>query len=141
VNIAHIWEKQKLNYDVFADETDKAHQKLRQLNADISWYHNNSYGLTAGIFRTSGTRDPSLFTPEEDVGSRTGSPTTHGYMVQADWTPFGKEASWGAPWANLRLGIQYTGYSKFNGAKNDYDGFGRNASDNNTVMLFSWLSF
>ena len=141
VNVAHIWESQTLNYDVFADETDKAHQKLRQFNADISWYHNNSYGLTGGIFRTSGTRDPLLFTPETDVGSRTGSPTTHGYMVQADWTPFGKESSWGAPWANLRLGVQYTGYSKFNGAKNDYDGSGRNASDNNTVMLFSWLSF
>ncbi len=141
VNIAQIWERQTLDYAVFAEETDKAHQKLRQFNADVSWYHNNSYGLTAGIFRVSGTRDEMLFTPEPDAGSRTGSPNTSGYILQADWTPFGKESSWAAPWANLRLGVQYTGYSKFNGAKTDYDGSGRNASDNNTLMLFSWLSF
>lgn len=140
-NISHIWESQRLNYGLFAEETDRSHQRLRQMNADLSWYHDNSYGLTAGIFRISGTTDRLLFVPEEDVGSRTGSPNTNGYIVQADWTPFGKEASWGSPWANLRLGVQYTGYSKFNGSKRDYDGFGRNASDSNTLMLFSWLSF
>jgi hypothetical protein len=140
-NIAQIWETQTLDHAVFAAETDLAHQQLTQFNADVSWYHNNSFGLTAGLFRVTGTRDPLLFTPEADAGSRTGSPNTAGYILQADWTPFGKETSWASPWANLRLGAQYTGYSKFNGAKTDYDGSGRNASDNNTLMLFSWLSF
>jgi len=32
----------------------------------------------------------------------------------------------------MRVGLQYTGYSKFNGASSNYDGFGRNASDNDT---------
>jgi hypothetical protein len=32
-------------------------------------------------------------------------------------------------------------YSKFNGASNNYDGFGRNASDNNTFYLLGWLMF
>jgi hypothetical protein len=58
-----------------------------------------------------------------------------------DWTPWGKEDSWMAPNANLRLGLQYTAYSKFNGASNDYDGAGRDASDNNTLMLLAWLAF
>jgi hypothetical protein len=61
-------------------------------------------------------------------------------MVQGDWTAFGKEDSWGAPWANLRLGLQYTGYTKFNGAKNNYDGLGRDASDNNTLFAFAWFA-
>lgn len=141
VNVSNIWENQRLDYDVFVGDTTRRRQRLRQFNADFSWYHDNAFGLTAGAFSTTGTTDTDLFTPEEDVGSRTGSPNTAGYILQADWTPFGKEQSWGAPWANLRLGVQYTGYTKFNGAKSDYDGFGRNASDNNTVMLFSWLSF
>jgi hypothetical protein len=29
----------------------------------------------------------------------------------------------------------------FNGGKNNYDGFGRNASNNNTVFLYAWLAF
>jgi len=37
--------------------------------------------------------------------------------------------------------LQYTGYGKFNGAKNNYDGTGRNAKDNNTLFLDLWLAF
>ena len=36
---------------------------------------------------------------------------------------------------NLQLGAQYTAYTRFNGAANNYDGSGRNASANNTVYL------
>ena len=32
-----------------------------------------------------------------------------------------------SPWANLKLGIQYTAYTQFNGGNKNYDGFGRNA--------------
>jgi hypothetical protein len=42
---------------------------------------------------------------------------------------------------NLRLGLQYTGYWRFNGGSMNYDGFGRSASDNNSVFLFTWLAF
>jgi hypothetical protein len=65
---------------------------------------------------------------------------TDSYMLQADWTPFGKNDSWGAPFANLRLGAQYTMFTKYNGATTNYDGNGRNASDNNTLYLFAWMS-
>jgi hypothetical protein len=46
-----------------------------------------------------------------------------------------------APWANLKLGLQYTAFSRFNGAGQNYDGFGRNASNNNTLYLFAWVAF
>jgi hypothetical protein len=32
-------------------------------------------------------------------------------------------------------------YTEFNGAPKNYDGFGRSASDNNTLFLFAWLIF
>ena len=76
-----------------------------------------------------------------DASFAKGSPNSSGYILQADWTPWGKEASWGAPWANLRLGAQYTMFTKFNGAKTNYDGNGRDAKDNNTLFLFGWVSF
>jgi hypothetical protein len=49
--------------------------------------------------------------------------------------------SWGGPWVNVRVGLQYTGYLKFNGGTSDYDGFGRTAHQNNSLFLFSWLAF
>ena len=57
------------------------------------------------------------------------------------WVPFGKADSWAGPWVNLKLGAQYVLYTEFNGAAKNYDGFGRNASDNNSIYLFAWLIF
>ncbi len=93
-----------------------------------------------GLFDIRGNNDESLYASEPDSGSSTGSPDTRGWIFQTDWTPFGKENSWNAPWANLRLGLQYTLYTKFNGAKHDYDGYGRDASDNNTIFAFIWAA-
>ncbi len=63
-----------------------------------------------------------------------------GTVFQADYTPFGKEDSWPRPFANLRVGPQYTVYTKYDGATTNYDGTGRNASDNNTLYLFVWMA-
>ncbi len=140
-NLAFLHERQNRDFDVFNGATETRRHTLNSLSANGSWYYKNSYGLTGGLFSSWGSRDPELFEPEEDGGSRTGRPNTCGYILQADWIPFGKENSWGAPFANLRLGIQYTGYFKFNGARRNYDGFGRNASDNNTLYGFAAVSF
>ena len=45
------------------------------------------------------------------------------------------------PWLNTKLTAQFTQYSKFNGASSNYDGLGRNASDNNSIYLIAWLAF
>ena len=37
-----------------------------------------------------------------------------------------------------QLALQYAFYFKFNGAQSNYDGFGRNAWDNNTLYLLAW---
>jgi hypothetical protein len=55
--------------------------------------------------------------------------------------PFGKDDSWGSPLANLKLGIQYTIYTMFNGGTKNYDGFGDNASGNNTLFVYAWQAF
>ena len=72
--------------------------------------------------------------------SATASPRASGEVLQADWTPWGKATSWHQPWAILRLGVQYTHYDLFNGAGSNYDGDGRNASDNDTLFLFAWFA-
>jgi hypothetical protein len=42
---------------------------------------------------------------------------------------------------NLKLGAQYIAYTHFNGPSSNYDGAGRNASNNNIFLLFAWLIF
>jgi hypothetical protein len=37
--------------------------------------------------------------------------------------------------------VNYTGYTRFNGASMNYDGANRNAADNNTVYMAIWLLF
>src|SRR5207244_992120 len=45
------------------------------------------------------------------------------------------------PWQNLRLQFQYVAYDQFNGSSSNYDGFGRRASDNNTLYILTWLLY
>jgi hypothetical protein len=140
-NFTYLHERQQRDFDVEEGTTDRRGHKLNSVKGSVSYYRDNTYGVTGALFNSWGTRDTDLFEPEEDGGSRTGKPNTSGFILQADWTPFGKESSPGNPWLNLRLGLQYTGYFKFNGSSHDYDGFGRDASDNNTIYGFANVAF
>jgi hypothetical protein len=106
-----------------------------------SYYYDQTYGLTLGLFSVQGSHDAILYAAGQDSGSRTFSPNANGYVIQIDWTPFGKEDSLWQPWANLRLALQYTGYLNFNGNVSNYDGFDRSAADNNTLYLLGWIAF
>jgi hypothetical protein len=65
---------------------------------------------------------------------------SRGYVALLEYVPFGKLGSFAAPWLNLRVGVQYTAYQRFNGGGANYDGFGRSASDNNTLFGFFWFA-
>jgi hypothetical protein len=41
----------------------------------------------------------------------------------------------------MRVGLQYTAYGKFDGARSNYDGANADASDNNALRVFTWLAF
>lgn len=140
INTSFIHEEQTLDATYHAGEAERKNANLNRFDLSGSYFYEKTYGLTLGWFKTSGDRDASRYAPEEDAGSRTGSPDSTGYTLEASWTPFGKEESWNSPWANLRLGLQYTGYTQFNGSSSNYDGFGRDASDNNTLFAYLWMS-
>ncbi|MBN9560990.1 MAG: cytochrome C [Alphaproteobacteria bacterium] len=114
---------------------------LNQARASLSFFYKDTYGLTLGIENTWGTPDPVLYAPAPVTGSANGKPNSNAFIVEADWIPFGKQDSWAAPWVNLKLGLQYTLYTRFNGGTRNYDGFGRNAGGNNTLYAFAWLIF
>lgn len=137
LNTSYIHEKQSRSQQYEAGDAEHRNGQLNEFKLNASYTYDQTWGLTAGRFATNGSSDALLY----GDGYADGSPNTAGYILQADWTPWGKENSWAAPWANLRLGLQYTLYDKFNGAKTNYDGSGRDAKDNDTLYFFVWTSF
>lgn len=140
VNASFTHEANRLESAFANGEADRPRHSLNSATLNASYYFGNRYGLTFGWFDVTGARDLSLYAAEPDFGSANGKPSSRGEIFQADWTPFGKPESWKQPWANLRLGVQYTHFDMLNGSDSNYDGFGRNASDNDTVFLFAWLA-
>lgn len=126
VHGSYTREKNDLNVSAPGDGTGR----LSSLNLNASYFYDQTYGVTLGLFDTHGNNNAALWNTV--MGNN--SPDSRGYMLQFDWTPWGKETSWRAPWANLRLGLQYTGYNKF-------DGFSAGASDNNSLSVFAWTAF
>lgn len=108
-----------------------------------TYYYLNTYGATVSWNSVWGNKNPDIFNTGADdaSGSIAGSPNTDAITLEADYVPFGKDGSFGSPWANLKLGVQYTIYTRFNGHATNYDGFGRDAADNNTLYLFAWTVF
>ncbi len=134
--LSWISERQHLPASVALGNADNARDKLHSFNATATYMRDKTYGLEAGYFSTTGTGDPALY------GTRTGYPNSNGYILEADWLPFNKNGGPSFyPMSSLKLSLQYVGYTKFDGAKTNYDGSGRNASDNNTLFLQAWLVF
>lgn len=121
--------------------SSQAGNHLDQVRINLAYWYQRTYGLNFGWQNTWGNANPALYAPAPITGSANGKPNSNAFVIEADWVPFGKEQSWGRPLANLKIGIQYTIYTRFNGGGRNYDGFGRNAGDNNTLFLYAWLAF
>jgi hypothetical protein len=104
------------------------------------YYYRSSvgtFGGSAGYFSTTGNRDTVLYAPDQVDGSRTGKPDSDGVILELDYLPF--EGKW--KYFSPKASLQYTLYHEFNGSHSNYDGFGRDASDNNTLFFLLWFMF
>lgn len=124
--------------------------KTNLVRAKFSYVYQARYGGSFSLFDLTGSTnsvnqtsgyDPTTLkitssqganAPSTRVsGNLTGNPATRGMTYETFWMPL----------QNLRAGLQYTVYEKFNGARENYDGFGRNASDNNSLFLYVWAAY
>lgn len=137
VNASYVWEKQNLKYTYGLGDSDKKNNDLNKFQIAASYHYAQTWGITGSLFDTTSSKDATL-----NSSSYNGRTNTSGYMLQGDWTPWGKESSWAAPWANVRLGVQYTGYNKYEGGNHYIDDLGndRKARDNNTLSFFLWTA-
>ncbi len=131
VHGTYIHEKSNLGATFLAQGASTAANHLNTFKVDSTYHWTNRYTATGAMFSTTGNSDPLLYAPGALTGSNNGSPNTRGYTAQL--------AFW--PVQNIDLNLNYTGYLKFNGASNNYDGANRNASDNNTVYVALWVNF
>jgi hypothetical protein len=104
---------------------------LNTAQANVEYHYGTKLSGTVGVFNVNGTPDPLLFPQAAVSGSANGDPRSSGYILNLSWWPE----------QNVDLAVQYTGYTRFNGAQNNYDGAGRNASGNNTIFLLARFVF
>lgn len=115
-----------------ASMTDGAAGDVTSWRAYGAYVWRKTYGTTLAYFSTRGSQDFMLYNTGASItGSVTGRPDTAGTITELSYIPQ----------QNVRLALRYTAYSKFNGARRDYDGFGRNASDNNTIYFYTWFLY
>ncbi len=138
-NLSFVHESRQLAASFAAGDSDAISNHLDTTHFDVEYAYEQTWTATLGWFDVDGSRNPSLLAPEEVNGSANGSPDSRGYAVQLEYVPFGKVAA-SRPTLNVRIGVQYIAYQRFNGGDSNYDGFGRSASDNDTVFAFVWLA-
>ena len=133
----YILEYQDLSASQTLGLSTNSFNSLHSFHIKGTYYYKQMIGLTAGYFNLQGSSDSLLF---GDV-SANNSPNSAGWTFELDYIPFnyGGPAFW--PWLNMKLGLQYIRYSKFDGASTNYDGAGTNASANNTLFAFAWFAF
>ena len=114
---------------------------LNTIQANAEYHFGDKYSATFGWFDVDGKPDFLLYSSATTTGgvttippvsgSANGDPRSSGYLANVSWWPV----------QNIGLSIQYTGYTRFNGAATNYDGNGRSASANNTLYLVARFVF
>jgi len=128
----YINEKQHWDASFPAGDTANATDTLKTLRVGGHYFYRRKYGAGLGYFSTTGSEDAGLYaTGDPLTGFADNKPDSNGWTGEVDWVPY----------QNTKIALQYTMYNKFNGGNNNYDGAGRNASDNNTLYLLGWLNF
>ncbi|HML13013.1 MAG TPA: cytochrome C [Xanthobacteraceae bacterium] len=128
----YIREFQKLDQS-FADGSASNPTDLLntvRLLASFAYGGDHRIVLTGQYFNTWGTPDPLLY-----GGLASGFiPDSDGWIAEIAYIPFGMSKAPGWPWGNMRLGVQYVAYNKF-------DGTTVGASNNNTLFVYAWFAW
>jgi hypothetical protein len=98
--------------------------------ASLAYGNDNRIVLTGQYFNTEGSSDATLYGGNPGCAC---SPNSSGYVAEIAYIPFINSQAPVWPWANVRVGLQYTYYNKF-------DGDTVSAHDNNTLFGYIWFA-
>jgi hypothetical protein len=131
----YIHENQKFDASFLNGAAQNSSDTLKTEKLVGEYSYQRTIGGSLGLFNTTGSTDMLLYPADpvalQVVGSLANKPDSRGYVAEVNYLP----------WLNTKLQLQYVRYSKFNGLSNNYDGAGRNASDNDTLYLLGWINF
>jgi hypothetical protein len=86
----------------------------------------NRWSFSAAYSQSNGSANAALYAVTGPSGNTlSSSPNTNNYVLQINHLPT----------QNLKLQLQYSGFTKFNGLSSNIDGLGRSPSDNNTLWF------
>lgn len=129
---SYIREFQKLDHTFLAGGSSNPTDEVNTLRLLASFAYGNTHRIvfTGQYFNTSGTSDALLY-----AGLASGlSPDSDGVIAEIAYIPFSMNKAPGWPWANMRIGVQYIAYNKF-------DGTTVGASANNTLFAYAWFAW
>jgi hypothetical protein len=108
-----------------------ANDRLNVFRAKLTYVYQAKYGGSLNFFNQSSTTNTLNLNDVRVNGNVTGNLGQRGSTVEAFWMPI----------QYVRVGAQFTAYSRYNGASTNYDGYGRNARDNNSLFLYVWGAY
>lgn len=134
---SYIREHQQLTTTFNNIGASQPNQQLGFLGLNGMYTYDQTYSAIVGFNHIYGNSDALLYS-----GNNVTRPNSEYYTFEIDYVPFGKTAvnSWNT-YLNLKFAAQYIAYTLFDGSIMNYDGSGRNASDNNTLYFNGWLAF
>jgi hypothetical protein len=167
ITVQLVYQQQKTDYspEALANDTSPYYQAdgvtpvaapnpsdtVKIFRAKLSYVYQATYGGALAFFDQTSTTNTLNQTSGYDTNGQityddpfatgiTSTPTTGNLSGNLGMRGFTLEAFW-LPIQYMRVGAQYTAYNKYNGATSNYDGLGRNASDNNTLFLYIWGAY
>jgi hypothetical protein len=132
----YIHENQKLDASFINFGTNPSNTlNTLKLYGSLAYGNDNRIVLSGQYFNTWGSSDPILW------GGLAGcappntacNPNSNGFIGEIAYIPFSSSSAPVWPWANMRLGVQYTYYNKF-------DGDTASAHNNNTLFIYAWFA-
>ena len=128
----YVNERQDWRTSFIQGATSNATDSLDSSQMKVTYYYEHQYGVTLSHFSLKGSADANLYPSGAVTGSGNGRPDSRGYIAELDYLPL----------QGVRLMLQYTGYTKFNGGGSGYDGVtARNPRDNNTLFFNVWVAY
>lgn len=127
----YMRERQRLAASFAQGMASNESNTLQTARVGAHYFYRRTLGGGIQVFSTRGTIDSMRYGMGPVMGSANGRPDAAGWVAELNYLPV----------ENVKLALRRTAYRKFNGGTSDYDGFGRNAADNNNWFLMGWFMF
>jgi hypothetical protein len=127
-----LWNPGNANY---TGNFANASNTLDHMRLKATYVYQAKYGASLGYATVKGSADDILY-PGDLTGASpfefgNNTPNTRVWIPEVFWTPV----------QYVRIGAQYYKFTQFNGSSGNYDGNGRNASNNNTLFFYVWAAY